>query len=323
MVKVSVILSTYDRANTLSRAIDSVLAQTLKDIELIIVDDGSKDATPDLLSDYAKKDKRIKVITQSNQGLPAARNTGVTVSSGKYIAFIDSDDVYAVNHLSFHFNFLEKHREYSACILSAVVPIKYYYPGVSFAGSDKYSVCHGSPFTDGRIFSSLGPHSFIKRNSFMSMAGYRKEKTIIEDLDFTLRYSEKLKWAKISDRGSYFYTLPEDNSKTSLTNSDIETFVKRHIACYVSSWCRIHNLKDPIPDGKSLEEIIFIAKSMPIKDRAIIYSSIRYFSEILCSTKGINTREAKYYLLGILSDYRIMQKVIDIKFKHLQRNMRH
>lgn len=318
MVNISVILSTYNRVNTLPRAIDSVLTQTLQDFELIIVDDGSSDTTPELLRDYAKKDKRIRVLTQSNQGLPTARNVGVAKASGRYIAFIDSDDAYAVNHLSFHLDFLEKYPRYSACILSAVVPMSGYYPGISFSGGDKRDLCQGSPFTHGQILSSLGPHSFMKRDSFMSIGGYRKEKTIIEDLDFTLRYSENNRWAKISDRGSYFYTLPEDNSQTSLTNIDIDTFIKRHIACYVSAWCRYKNMPDPVEQGKNLEEIIPIAKSMPLKDRTIIYASIRYFIKTLCSN-GMSKGEAKSRLLRTLSDYKLIQKIIDIKSKSLRR----
>jgi len=91
--KVSVIIPTYNRADLLPRAIDSVLNQTFKDFELIIVDDGSTDNTKEIVKEYQKKDERIKYIWQENSGGPAKpKNTGIKNSQGEYIAFLDSDD---------------------------------------------------------------------------------------------------------------------------------------------------------------------------------------------------------------------------------------
>lgn len=90
---VSVILPTFNRALTLPRAIDSVLNQTYKNLELIIIDDGSTDNTLELLKNYQKVDKRVKVIfNKQNLGAPLSRNKGIKASNGDYIAFQDSDD---------------------------------------------------------------------------------------------------------------------------------------------------------------------------------------------------------------------------------------
>ena len=90
---VSVIIPTYNRAHLVGRAIQSVLNQTYKDFELIIVDDGSTDNTEDTIRELIKKDKRIKYIRhQKNKGGSAARNTGIKAARGEYIAFQDSDD---------------------------------------------------------------------------------------------------------------------------------------------------------------------------------------------------------------------------------------
>ncbi len=92
-MKVSVIIPTYNRAYCLGRSIDSVLAQTYEDIELIVVDDGSTDNTKELLSAYMSKDKRVRYeLLDSNEGVAAARNHGMAVAIGDYIAFQDSDD---------------------------------------------------------------------------------------------------------------------------------------------------------------------------------------------------------------------------------------
>ena len=92
MPKVSIIIPVYKVEEFLPECLDSVLAQTFKDFEAICVNDGSPDKCGKILEEYAKKDKRIKVITQENQGLSMARNNGLKQASGEYILFLDSDD---------------------------------------------------------------------------------------------------------------------------------------------------------------------------------------------------------------------------------------
>ena len=92
-VKVSVIIPVYRVENYLERAVDSVLAQTLQELEIILVDDGSDDTSPQICDRYAREyPDRIQVIHKENEGLGLARNTGVRAASGEYIAFLDSDD---------------------------------------------------------------------------------------------------------------------------------------------------------------------------------------------------------------------------------------
>jgi glycosyltransferase involved in cell wall biosynthesis len=95
MVKVSVILTTYngETRGFLSEAIESVLHQTYKDFELIMVDDGSTDNTQKLCEEYLS-DTRVKYINQVNRGVSSARNTGIRASSGDYICFLDDDDAW-------------------------------------------------------------------------------------------------------------------------------------------------------------------------------------------------------------------------------------
>ncbi|WP_042707358.1 glycosyltransferase family 2 protein, partial [Methanobrevibacter wolinii] len=99
MVKVSVIIPVYNSEKYLKEAIASILKQTLEDIELICINDRSTDNSIDILETYKKKDKRIKIINQKNQGLSVARNKGLKNSKGDYIYFIDSDDYIAKNTL--------------------------------------------------------------------------------------------------------------------------------------------------------------------------------------------------------------------------------
>ena len=90
--KISVIIPIYNVEKYLDRCIKSVVNQTLKEIEIILVDDGSPDNCPEMCDVYAKNDIRIKVIHKDNEGLGYARNTGLEVAKGEFVAFIDSDD---------------------------------------------------------------------------------------------------------------------------------------------------------------------------------------------------------------------------------------
>lgn len=90
--KVSVIVPIYNVEKYLERCMDTLVNQTLKDIEIIMVDDGSPDNCPKLCDEWAKKDSRIKVVHKKNGGLGDARNAGLDVATGKYVAFVDSDD---------------------------------------------------------------------------------------------------------------------------------------------------------------------------------------------------------------------------------------
>lgn len=92
MVKVSIIVPIYNVEKYLDRCMDSLLNQTLHDIEIIMVDDGSPDNCPMKCDEYAKKDARVKVIHKQNAGLGYARNSGMEVATGEYVAFVDSDD---------------------------------------------------------------------------------------------------------------------------------------------------------------------------------------------------------------------------------------
>ena len=92
--RLCVIIPIYNMSEYISGCLNSVFAQTLKDIEIICVDDGPTDGSAKIISEFAKKDGRIRFIKQNNQGAGAARNAGIKAAKGEYIAFLDTDDYY-------------------------------------------------------------------------------------------------------------------------------------------------------------------------------------------------------------------------------------
>lgn len=113
---VSVIIPVYNVEKYLKKCLDSVVNQTYKNIEIIIVNDGSTDNSFQICKDYEKKYHNIKVINQNNQGLSAARNKGIDESIGEYIAFIDSDDYYDLDTIEkFYTTAIEKNADLVCC----------------------------------------------------------------------------------------------------------------------------------------------------------------------------------------------------------------
>ena len=104
---ISVIMTAYNTEKYIKEAIESILNQTFKDFEFIIVDDGSTDNTRLIIEEYAKKDRRIKILyNKKNLGIVKSLNKAIAIAKGKYIARMDSDDVSKLNRLEKQFVFM-------------------------------------------------------------------------------------------------------------------------------------------------------------------------------------------------------------------------
>lgn len=106
---VSVIIPSYNAADYIAQTLESVLAQTLTDIEVIVVDDGSTDNTRNIVADFANKDPRLTLVEQTNQFAGVARNNGMSKARGKYLYFLDADDYIESNALEELVNAIEQH----------------------------------------------------------------------------------------------------------------------------------------------------------------------------------------------------------------------
>lgn len=113
--EISVIVPVYNVEKYLCSCIDSILAQTFTDFELLLIDDGSKDKSGKICDEYARKDRRVKVFHKENGGVSSARNLGIDESNGEYLFFVDSDDIISSSYIDLFVNCIRKND--SVCVV--------------------------------------------------------------------------------------------------------------------------------------------------------------------------------------------------------------
>lgn len=193
---VSVVLCTYNRGAQLERAIRSVLAQTLADFELIVVDDGSTDGTADVVLPLARRDARIIYMRHANRGLPEARNAGIRLSRGTWVTFIDSDDEYAPDHLSVRMSFATEHEA------DAV------FGGVRLVGPRRLRYVADMDRPGHKIHLArchIGGTLFVRRNVLIEIGGFH-DVAFSEDHELMTRIERAYRVIACT-RATYFYHL--------------------------------------------------------------------------------------------------------------------
>ena len=116
--KITIIIPVYNVEDYLKRCLNTVVAQSYKNLEIILVDDGSNDDSLIICKEFEAKDSRIRVFSQTNQGVSAARNTGLDAASGEYIAFVDSDDYIHLNMFERLYSLINNYNaDLSACFI--------------------------------------------------------------------------------------------------------------------------------------------------------------------------------------------------------------
>lgn len=216
---ISVIIPAYNAEKHIKRCLDSIVNQTYKKLQIIVINDGSLDNTERILKSYSQKDGRLTIVNQQNTGVSQARNNGISVATGKYICFVDSDDYVKTDMIEKLYTHLSKSE---LCVCGFVN--KYY---------DK-EVEGPSPFNTGGIKS---------RNEYLkTMSGYlysvyfgalwnklyltdiirdkkiifRKEISLAEDFIFNLEYLEYVKNISVICEDLYFYYQEAEGSLTKI-----------------------------------------------------------------------------------------------------------
>jgi len=187
MPKVSVIIPAYNCASFVNETIDSILNQTYQDFEIILVDDGSTDNTKEVVRKYGDK---IKYLYQQNSGVSAARNKGIGVSRGKYIAFLDHDDLWLPERLEKQVKFLDENPEVPLVFSDSYC--------TDWAGSilersfEERSPHRGSIFNELFIKNFIPTQTVLVRKEIFNIVGnFNPQLKVVQDYDLWLRIAER------------------------------------------------------------------------------------------------------------------------------------
>lgn len=296
---VSVYMVTRNRSDYfMPLAVESILSQTLSDFEFIILDDGSTDATYDVLKKYQEKDDRIVLVKQEHSGLTIGRNKAVSYAKGEYICNMDDDDVSLPDRLKEQVAFLRKHRDLKACVcLTAFLDQKreIYRKQVS-AYYDRFSAT-GAVFKEVPVTYCLNSTVMMTRSAFEHCGGYRSFFYFSQDYDFTLRFQERFQAALVP---LYLYNRYKNRDHRAITSQNFFVRTQLHIIAHISAWYRRNKRVDPIEENKSKEEILRLLPDMPVDFRCHLLVFIqRYIEEVKHTVYNKESKEIRD-LLGVI-----------------------
>lgn len=203
---ISVILPVYNRKKKLMRAVRSVLMQSIKNLELIIVDDGSTDGVEKILFPLLKKNRKIKYLRHSNRGTVLSLNAGIKLSEGKYITFIDSDDEYKKEHLKIRLDFLNANK--NADLLHS---------NCTFIGKEKDMYVPDARNTNKLIHLSeciIGATFFGKKEVFEKLNGFKNIYSY--DFEFYNRAKKKFNIVELNAPTYIYYRDSKDSVLTKM-----------------------------------------------------------------------------------------------------------
>jgi len=187
---ISVLMPVYNAEKYVAEAVESILNQTFKDFEFIIINDGSTDGSLTILKKYAEQDKRIRLVSRDNKGLIATLNEGIELAHTPYIARMDADDISLPERFEKQYEYMEAHPECVACGTS----FQYILPdgelGPTFTVPSEHHLIDDSYMLKYKSFGLLHPTAILRRLSMLQINGYRNEFTYAEDNDLFLRLAE-------------------------------------------------------------------------------------------------------------------------------------
>lgn len=218
---ISIIMPVYNKYNYLMKSINSIINQTYKDFELIIVDDGSSDGSEKLCDEFAQKDQRIKVIHLKNAGVSNARNVGLDNAKGKYLQFIDSDDYVDEDMLE---KLYDKATQYDVdIVISGITKVNHDYEVLNetlpqLTGVKSKNEMLENFASEQRSTGIYGcvSNKFIKRDIVEKFKlRFDTKIKLAEDLDFYLKLYEHISSIYFYDTSFYYYIQNAANSSTS------------------------------------------------------------------------------------------------------------
>jgi len=209
---VSIIMPAYNSSRWISDSIQSVLDQYYEQWELLIVDDGSTDNTKNIVKDFLN-DKRIKYYYQENSGPAVARNYGISKASGKYLAFLDSDDLWKPNKLEIQFNHLNKNPD--CCLIHTNYSTFEYNTQTSKPFQQTSWFLNWDENERLLMFDTIGTLTVLTETQLIkNLGGFKNDLYGTEDWDLWIRVSKEGKISKLNDDTAYYRIHPDGISQS-------------------------------------------------------------------------------------------------------------
>jgi glycosyltransferase involved in cell wall biosynthesis len=209
--QVSAIVTAYNSGRFIHRSLRSLQTQTLRDIEIIVVDDGSTDGTAEVIDEYARRDPRVRVFHQPNSGAPGAGNRALAEARGEFVAILDHDDIALPDRLEKQAAYLSEHPAIG--VVGGAI-------GVMDENERKVRV-HRFPTspTEVRYWLFRQPtinhsSSTVRREVALAVGGYRPNFDVIPDVDLFLRISDRADLATLPDIVVYYRMTPTGITST-------------------------------------------------------------------------------------------------------------
>lgn len=298
---ISIIIPVYNAEKYLRRCIESVLTQSFTDFELILVNDGSKDKSPQICDEYASQDTRVRVIHKANGGVSAARNDGLDIAKGEYVTFIDSDDWVEREYLQ---------SLYDKRSLDFVIGSFIHEPSgkkrkineYTFIGNKLKDYVNNTYLTNGYPWGKLFKNKIIINNAIRF-----KNIKVYEDLLFCLEYARHCSSICCMSKAHYHYFNPVEKSvpeKFPLTKEEVAWLFK-NTSREIDLICERFNTC-PIKPPFSFYEHLNIVELYQTGDDAILYEAYRLLYP--------NTSREEYYKDEFASPVKILlNKIFQIK----------
>ena len=187
---VSVVMTVYNTERYVAEAVDSILNQSFRDFEFVIVDDGSSDGSPRLLADRVARDPRVRLVSRPNTGIVRAANEGMGLARGRYIARMDSDDVSLPRRLETQVAYLDAHPD---CVLvgsRVTVVDPYGSPVLDSVQKLTHAEIEAELLGSGGGWAIVQPSAMMRAEAVRRVGGYRGRHNVSEDQDLFLRLAE-------------------------------------------------------------------------------------------------------------------------------------
>jgi glycosyltransferase involved in cell wall biosynthesis len=241
---VSVVMSVFNGESFLVEAVESILAQTFRDLEFVVIDDGSIDGTAEILARYASQDERMRVYRHENRGRAESLNIGISLARGKYIARMDADDIALPDRLREQVEFMECHQEVG--LLSGAVQV--------INAKGQMLIIVRPPLEDPEIRLVMErantiyhPTVLMRKELVVASGGYRKALLDADDYDLFLRIGERSKFASLFNLVLLYRIHANQVSIKNMTQQTLCLLAGRAAASL-----RRRNIQDPLLDIKEV-----------------------------------------------------------------------